>query len=500
MKLIPIVTFLFTFCGVIDAQVPDTIWTKILHITNDLDDAKCVIQTDDNGFILTGSCVPDCTTSAIDLFILKTDPSGNINWVKTYHNDFIEEGYSVEQTNDSGFIIGGRALIITGPIPTANNQSDIWILKANSDGDTLWTKTYGGAGHDYCTSIKQTSDYGYIIAGTVNSKYAYPPNCYLDCNDYYNSRALLIKINNTGDIIWERTFDLGSYGNYAEQTNDGGFILTGFMVSANQMDILLVKTNSDGDLLWTKILGEKEFIEYGRVVRQIKDGYIIVGHKGPVPVGDIDVLIMKTDLSGNITWIKTYGNDLSDSGNSIEITKNGGYFITGITNAQYYIHQGDILIFEIDSTGNKLWEKTYDIWMNDYSWSSAKTFDGGYVITGMVGQATIGYAEVWLAKIGMEPSNVKGNQTVVKKYYLEQNYPNPFNPSTRIRYSIPKSSNVVIKVFDILGNEVETLVSEEKQIGIYELTLYAEGLPSGVYFYRLQSGDFVETKKMLLLK
>ena len=138
--------------------------------------------------------------------------------------------------------------------------------------------------------------------------------------------------------------------------------------------------------------------------------------------------------------------------------------------------------------------------MNDYAWSSTKTLDDGFAVTGMVGQATIGYADVWLAKIGMEPSDVKDNKTILKNYYLGQNYPNPFNPSTRIRYSIPKSSNVVIKVFDILGNEVETLISEDKQAGIYELTWYAEGSPSGVYFYRLQSGDFVETKKMLLLK
>jgi len=85
-------------------------------------------------------------------------------------------------------------------------------------------------------------------------------------------------------------------------------------------------------------------------------------------------------------------------------------------------------------------------------------------------------------------------------FALHQNFPNPFNPSTKIRFSVPQSSNVIIKVFDILGNEIETLVNEEKPIGIYELTWYAEQLPSGIYFYRLQAGSFVETKKMVLLK
>jgi hypothetical protein len=85
-------------------------------------------------------------------------------------------------------------------------------------------------------------------------------------------------------------------------------------------------------------------------------------------------------------------------------------------------------------------------------------------------------------------------------FTLSQNYPNPFNPSTKIMYSVPQSSNVIIKVFDILGNEIETLINEEKPLGTYELTWTASTLPSGVYFYRLIAGDFTSTKKMLLLK
>ena len=106
-------------------------------------------------------------------------------------------------------------------------------------------------------------------------------------------------------------------------------------------------------------------------------------------------------------------------------------------------------------------------------------------------------------------SSVPGSDTdVPTKYSLFQNYPNPFNPNTSIKYSIPQLSNVLIKIFDVLGNEVETLVNEEKSVGTYEITWYAEQLPSGIYFYQLKAGDpstssgqgFVETKKMILLK
>ncbi len=86
------------------------------------------------------------------------------------------------------------------------------------------------------------------------------------------------------------------------------------------------------------------------------------------------------------------------------------------------------------------------------------------------------------------------------KFELSQNYPNPFNPSTKIKYSIPQSADVTLKIFNTLGEEIETLVSEEKPVGTYELNWNAANLPSGVYFYRLQAGDFVQTRKMILLK
>jgi len=85
-------------------------------------------------------------------------------------------------------------------------------------------------------------------------------------------------------------------------------------------------------------------------------------------------------------------------------------------------------------------------------------------------------------------------------FELMQNYPNPFNPNTTFKYSIPNESKVIIKVYDILGNEIETLINEEKPVGTYELNWYAANLPSGVYFYRLQAGSFVETRKMILLR
>ncbi len=86
------------------------------------------------------------------------------------------------------------------------------------------------------------------------------------------------------------------------------------------------------------------------------------------------------------------------------------------------------------------------------------------------------------------------------RFELKQNYPNPFNPTTKIKYQLPDAGFVTLKVYDVLGNEIATLVNEEKQTGTYEITWYAENLPSGIYFYRLQAGSFILTKKMVLMK
>ncbi|UCH65509.1 MAG: T9SS type A sorting domain-containing protein [Ignavibacterium sp.] len=102
---------------------------------------------------------------------------------------------------------------------------------------------------------------------------------------------------------------------------------------------------------------------------------------------------------------------------------------------------------------------------------------------------------------GATPTRIETEDTIIpSELSVGQNYPNPFNPLTKIKFSIPQKSNVIIKVFDILGNEIKTLVNAEKPTGTYEITWYAESLPSGIYFYRLQAGDYIETKKMVLLR
>jgi hypothetical protein len=158
-------------------------------------------------------------------------------------------------------------------------------------------------------------------------------------------------------------------------------------------------------------------------------------------------------------------------------------------------------LIKTDASGDTLCTKTFGGDDFDYGNSVLQTMDEGYSIAGLTSSFGAGYFDVWLIKLAADsPSFVRNEIRILYAYSLEQNYPNPFNPSTKIQYSIPNTSNVIISVFDILGNKIETLVNEEKQAGTYEITWFAEGLPSGVYFYQMQAGFFIETKKMLLMK
>jgi len=260
------------------------------------------------------------------------------------------------------------------------------------------------------------------------------------------------------------------------------------------------------DTMWTRTFGGIQN-EEGRSVKQTMDGgYVITGSTNLF--GTDGLWLLKTDAFGDTLWTKTYGGSASDFGYAVQQTTDSGYIITGYV--EYPSWQSALMLVKTNANGDTLWTKKIgEIENGNVGFDVEQTLDGGYIVTGMTNFYLPPYfSDLLLVKVGPDASNFTPvSITYPFGFNIHQNYPNPFNPLTTIKYQIPELSFVSLAIYDILGNEVATLVNEEKQAGNYEIAFDGSTLPSGIYFYSLQAtpggwqaGNFFETKKMVLLR
>jgi hypothetical protein len=459
------------------AQPPDTLWTRTYGGSGS-EYAGCIQQTTDGGYIVAGSIVPFETEDGF-VYLLKTDSQGDTMWTRTYG-----EGVAscVQQTSDGGYILAGQ---------TSSGYTDIYVVKTDSQGDTLWTRTYGGNSRDCAYSIQQTFDGGYILAGYTGS---FGAGVY----DFY-----LLKTNNQGDTLWTRTYGGSDWDAAAsvQQTLDGGYVVAGHTESfgASVADFYLVKTDSQGDTLWTRTYGTING-DYAKSVQQTVDGgYIVAGTTYLLGMSDYDIYLVKTNSQGDTQWTRTYGGTDWDVIYSIQQTLDGEYVMAGFTRS-VGAGYADFYVMKVNNQGDTLWTGTYGGIEEDWAASIQQTADGGYVVAGWTYSFGAGDADIYLVKLGAESSVPPISLSLPAHYSLHPNYPNPFNPFTRISYDLSTTSPVTLEVFDLLGRRVASLAKGTQPAGTYSILFNGSGFPSGLYFYRLHAGTFTQTQKMILLK
>jgi hypothetical protein len=226
-----------------------------------------------------------------------------VTWTKTFGGTLSDQGYSVQQTSDGGYIIAGDSLSF------GEGNYDVYLMKTDALGNVEWTNTFGGTSSDQGRSVQQTSDGGYIIAGQSHSFGA-------GVSDVY-----LIKTDTSGNAVWTQTFGgIGIDEGYSvQQTSDGGYIIAGVTAS----DVYLIKTDGSGNAVWEKTFGGN-FGDQGASVQQTSDGgYIIAGDTWSFGAGNYDIYLIKTDASGNVVWTNTFGGELNDHGASVQQTSDG---------------------------------------------------------------------------------------------------------------------------------------------------------------------------------
>lgn len=443
----------------------DTLWTKTLGLLN-YDAGFSVQQTGDGGYIIAG------TTNSVgagydDIYLVKTDINGDTLWIRTIGRTWYDYGYSIQQTSDGGYIITGY----TDSLSSGNG--DVYLIKTDAVGNSVWTKTFGGGGGDDGWSVRQTTDGGYIIAGSTVSFGAGGGDVYL------------IKTNANGDTLWTRTY--GNTGDdYAfsiQQTSDGGYVIAGNTDTCSAGDcsnVYLIKTDAAGNTLWAKAYGTG----YGRSVKQTADGgYIIVGE-------GYGVYLIKTDANGNSSWSKTFGGAGINIGSSVQQTSDGGYIIAGTTNS-FGAGMLDVYLIKTDSNGNSGCNEGNQATIASapvtiVGSTASQLSSGG--ITGNTATKTGrgGTVNTLCTAIGITDPAKGDNEITI--------FPNPFVTQT-ILHTDKFLDNATLTVVDCLGHPVTQIKNLMGQTIVFN----RDNLSSGLYFVLLaETNNIIPVVKLII--
>jgi hypothetical protein len=365
------------------------------------DDGYDIITTSDGGFIIIGATW-SFGAGLADIWLIKTNSMGQMEWNKTYGSIMMERGRSVLETNDGGFVIMG----ITNS--TGSGDFDIWLIKTNNLGIMEWNRTFGGVKREEGEMIVQTSDGGYIITGFTKSYGAGG----IDPNGFPYNDIWLIKTNSTGHEQWNCTYGenyMHEMGKSIQQTSDGGYIIVGdieedHVMGMDEFYVWLLKTNSTGEEEWNQTFDRIEY-DYGDEVLEYGDGGYIVLCQSYNITRDYDIWLIKTNQTGVMEWEKFYGGKDSENAISLKRTFDGGFIIlsTVIPYKGGNGSEADSWLIKINETGSMQWNLSFGEIRMEWAQSIQQTDDGGFIVTGSMNSYGGGQQDVWLAKISINP-------------------------------------------------------------------------------------------------
>lgn len=490
-QLIPFVVCIVvvSLVGPAFCQGPDTVWTRTYGGTGD-EMGVSVRQTSDGGYIIAGR-TDSYGAGSDDVYLLRTDASGDTLWTMVYGGTGSDVGLGVQQTlSDNGYIVAG----FTNSYGTGGQ--DAYLVKTDANGDTLWTRTYGGPNNDNAYSAQQTSDGGYIISG---SKFQSALRQY---------DVWLIRTDANGVTEWGKRYGGPNtdYGMNVQQTPDDGFIVGAATLSfgAGSSDLYLVKTDSIGDTLWTRTYGGTGFDDGWCVDQTFPDnGYILAGYTYSAGAGSSDVYLVKTDANGDTLWTRTYGGADDEWAIWVEQTPDAGYILVGFTES-FGAGAKDIYVIRTTASGDTLWTRTYGGASDEWGLSVQVTADGGYIVSGSTESYGAGNEDVYLLKIEDPGAHVR-NPNDCPVLTISESAPNPFHSSARISFALPAEAHVDVGIYDIAGRLVVRIGSGTFETGPHTLvwdgtdSRGAEACP-GIYFCRFKVGEWEASRKIVLVR
>lgn len=383
-------------------KTPFIQWQKSYGGT-DRDFGSIARQTSDGGYIVAGatnSSDGDVTAhdNDYDYWIVKTDSQGNIQWQKDIGGSDADQASDIQQTDDGGYIVAGLSFSSDGNVTVNHGQDDYWIVKLDANGNIKWQKSFGGSYYEVPYSLDKTNDGGYIIAGSSASNDGDVAGNKGE-DDYW-----IVKLDGGGNIQWQKNYggSFSDDPSSIHQTTDNGYIVAGSSYSKNgdvtgnhgQSDYWVLKLDASGKIQWQKSYGGSDQDIANSISPTDDGGYVIAGSSASTDGdvkgnhGGLDYWIVKTDASGNIQWQKSYGGHGDESASYIAETTDKGYVIAGrnnmADNGDVTFNRGsnDYWIIKIDATGNIKWQKTMGGTSDDIAKSIEQTNDGGFIVSG----------------------------------------------------------------------------------------------------------------------
>ena len=409
-------------------------------------------------------------------------------WTKTYGGNSYDYGYSIAKSLDGGYIITGYTASFGA------GADDVYLIKTDSLGNEEWSQTYGGTDNDWGHFVSQTLDDGYILVGYTSSFGAGGRDVYL------------VKTDSIGDTLWTKTYGSSDTekGWSVSHTFGGGYIVAGTkqQFGGTWDDMYVVRTDSLGNVQWERTYGGTSLDEGFSIIQASDSGYILLGSTGSFGNGSWDVYLIKTNSLGDTLWTRTFGGSNWDRGRYVAKTQTGGYIIAGYT-MSFGAGGPDVYFIKTDSFGNAEWTKTFGGSGHEHGYCTQQTIDGGYIIAGYTGSFGAGGYDAYLIKTDSEGNvSVKEerNQDLSHKTTDLRLlcYPNPFTTSTTIHLtSIAQSAegieektsaqcqvpsdreDIALHIYDVSGRLVKSV-----PLTTNHLSLGTDLLP-GIYFLKL---------------
>ena len=430
-----------------------------------------VAQASDGGYVAAGYIV-HAGTNDLDVYVMKTNTYGDTLWTRSYDNPGTDLCFNMQITQDQGCIITGY----TGSYP----EFRALLIKTDVDGNALWTQTYGViSGTDtigyFGKSVQQTSDGGYVVTGYTS-------------NPDYTNDIFLLKTNASGEILWTKVFDKdeGDIGNAVRQTPDGGFIIAGKTSYMWYTYVYLIKTDVTGDTLWTRTYGDSESQEASDIQLLSDGGFIVTGNILDENYYTNDMYLLKTDASGQVVWSKVFGGIYDEFANSICQASDGGFFIVGQT-SNYPL--SDIYLVKTDTDGDMLWTRTYGGEDMENGYSVRQTTDGGYIIGGYIHNQETSMDKIYLLK-----TNGNGQTVGINNYNNSicpiTIFPNPAASFVNFQSEFNMKR---LKVYNLFGQVVaETAINGK----FYRFD--SSCLKSGMYLFCIETNEYTVTRRILI--